>query len=143
MKFSNRGQFNIGMAAKTKGVLGWFKKEKKENSEDHIHGEYSGTINWENSLEISVEEMKVLYAEIREDSTFSMDQLKRCKDGFMKFETEVRHKAKESIPEWINIIYNAAEFQHEKDRALDLKIKKEEAEDEEARKQKQKSDKKD
>lgn len=141
MKFGSKGSFYIGMAAKTKGLLGWFKKEKKENSDDHIHGEYSGTINWENSLEISVDELKVLYHECREDSEFTMSQLKKMKDGFMKFETELRHKAKESIPEWINIIYNSAEFQHEKERELNLKIKKEEAEDEEARKQK--SDKKD
>lgn len=141
MKFASRGQFNIGCAAKTKGVLGWFKKDKKENSEDHIHGEYSGQISWENSLEISVEEMKVLYAEVREDSELTMSNLKKIKDGFMKFETELRHKVKEALPEWIKIVYDAAEFQHAKDRELDRKIKKEEEADAEERKQK--SDKKD
>jgi hypothetical protein len=140
MKFSNKGQFNIGVAAKTRGLLGWFKKDKRENTDDHIHGEYSGLISWENSLEISVEEMKILYAECREDSEFTMGQLKKLKDGFMKFETELRHKAKESIPEWIKIVYDSAEFQHDKERELNRKIKKEEAEDEEAKK---KSDKKD
>ena len=141
MKFSSKGQFNIGAVAQTKGILGWFKKEKKENSEDHINGQYTGSISWENALEISVEEMKVLYAECRSDSELTMSNLKKIKDGFMKFETELRHKAKESIPEWIKIVYDSAEFQHAKERELDLKIQKEKEADEEAKKQK--SDKKD
>ena len=108
MKFSNNGTVTFGSEIQSKGFFSkiFEKKEKSSglNNED-LNGGFHGTLSYEQSLEISVEEMAELVRACHQDNLNGLEILDKLKDGFFSFEKELRQRAAEAIPEWRKILH--------------------------------------
>ena len=108
MKFSNKGNLVFGSEIQSKGFFSKLFEKKGEkgglNNED-LNGGFHGTLSYEQSLEISVEEMAELVRACHQDNLNGLEILDKLKDGFFNFEKELRDRAEEAIPSWRRILH--------------------------------------
>ena len=107
MKFSNNGTVTFGSEIESKGFFSklFEKKEKAGPNNEDLNGAFRATLNYEQSLEISVDEMAELVRACHQDNLNGLEILDKLKDGFFSFEQELRDRAKEAIPEWRKILH--------------------------------------
>ena len=108
MKFSNNGTVTFGSEIESKGFFSklFEKKEKAGPNNEDLNGGFHGTLSYEQSLEISVEEMAELVRAYHQENLNELEILSKLKDGFFSFEKELRQRASEAIPEWREIFHN-------------------------------------
>ena len=107
MKFSNNGTVTFGSEIESKGFFSklFEKKEKAGPNNEDLNGGFHGTLSYEQSLEISVDEMAELVRACHQDNLNGLEILDKLKDGFFSFEQELRVRAAEAIPEWRKILH--------------------------------------
>lgn len=113
MKFSNNGSVTFGGEVESKGFFGRIiSKIKGEKSEaDQLNGGFKAVLNYEQSLEITTGELAELFEKYQEYSEHThkqnfetLDKLKNC---LFNFEEELRERAAEAIPDWLEICHRA------------------------------------
>ena len=107
MKFANNGVIEFGSEVQSKGFFSkiFEKKEKAGPNNEDLNGAFRATLNYEQSLEISVEEMTELVRACHQDNLNGLEILDKLKDGLFSFENELRVRAAEAIPEWRKILH--------------------------------------
>ena len=107
MKFANNGVIEFGSEVQSKGFFSkiFEKKEKAGPNNEDLNGAFRATLNYEQSLEISVEEMAELVRACHQENLNELEILSKLKDGFFSFEKELRERAAEAIPEWREILH--------------------------------------
>lgn len=105
MKLCHKGVMSFGtkltVSDRIKNVIGnFFKGSEKNEPTIYGDGKVEAELDYEFSLDITSEEAKCLFDEVRTNADKEIDLCKRIGNGLLSYMKDVRKFAEEEIPLW-------------------------------------------